>query len=449
MPADYLAALDPVGLRGELAGAAARPDARGRAPGSRRDEDGIVGLATCGPARDEDAPTAGSSTRSTCWPAAHGTGVADALCARRSATARRTCGCSRATGAPTAFYHRHGFADDGGEQRSPRPGSSRSGCRGTRSAGNAQARLTGWRRGRTAARGRCRPPDGHPQGAGRRRAGLVAAPRADEPRRGRLRRVTVVLGAETVESRALLQPRRLRAGRGRGGLGRGYGCLLAGRLAVPRRLARRRGGGLAGRPSGPGPCRVRPGRRGRDGPGAWRARRTTGSRGTRSSSAATTGPGGLETARGDQGARAYLAPREVLLVECGDLATGARRRPPPRALSPRNRPLGAGSPNHRPTRATVDWRAWSRRHRRVSGRGGGPAGSDRLPVRRRAGHGHLPDAGDAAPAAARGRARHGQDRPRRGLAFGRRPCGGPPASAVLPVPGSPSSSSGRCIASIR
>jgi CTP:molybdopterin cytidylyltransferase MocA len=32
--------------------------------------------------------------------------------------------------------------------------------------------------------------------------------------------------------------------------------------------------------------------------------------------------GVLETARGDQGARAYLAPRDVVLVECGDLATG-------------------------------------------------------------------------------------------------------------------------------
>jgi CTP:molybdopterin cytidylyltransferase MocA len=34
-------------------------------------------------------------------------------------------------------------------------------------------------------------------------------------------------------------------------------------------------------------------------------------------------PGVLETAQGDQGARAYLAGREVELVECGDLATGA------------------------------------------------------------------------------------------------------------------------------
>lgn len=33
-------------------------------------------------------------------------------------------------------------------------------------------------------------------------------------------------------------------------------------------------------------------------------------------------PGVLESARGDQGARSYLARHEVELVECGDLATG-------------------------------------------------------------------------------------------------------------------------------
>ncbi len=33
-------------------------------------------------------------------------------------------------------------------------------------------------------------------------------------------------------------------------------------------------------------------------------------------------PGVLETAHGDQGARAYLAGREVELIECGDLASG-------------------------------------------------------------------------------------------------------------------------------
>jgi CTP:molybdopterin cytidylyltransferase MocA len=33
-------------------------------------------------------------------------------------------------------------------------------------------------------------------------------------------------------------------------------------------------------------------------------------------------PGVIETAVGDQGARAYLAARQVTLVECGDLATG-------------------------------------------------------------------------------------------------------------------------------
>ena len=48
----------------------------------------------------------------------------------------------------------------------------------------------------------------------------------------------------------------------------------------------------------------------------------------------------------------------------------------------------------------------------------GLLGRDRLPVRRRAGHGHLPGARDAAPAAARGRARHRQDRAGRGARRG-------------------------------
>jgi CTP:molybdopterin cytidylyltransferase MocA len=33
-------------------------------------------------------------------------------------------------------------------------------------------------------------------------------------------------------------------------------------------------------------------------------------------------PGVIETAVGDQGARRYLAAHDVVLVECGDLATG-------------------------------------------------------------------------------------------------------------------------------
>ena len=58
------------------------------------------------------------------------------------------------------------------------------------------------------------------------------------------------------------------------------------------------------------------------GPRRWPARRTTGCPGTRCCSVATTGPGVIETAAGDRGARDYLAARDVTLVECGDLATG-------------------------------------------------------------------------------------------------------------------------------
>ena len=69
--------------------------------------------------------------------------------------------------------------------------------------------------------------------------------------------------------------------------------------------------------------------------------------------------------------------------------------------------------------------------------GDGPAGvgrrrrrpprRHRLPVRRRAGDGHLPGAADAAAAAARGRAGHRQDRARRGRRRAPRPAAGPAA----------------------
>ena len=38
--------------------------------------------------------------------------------------------------------------------------------------------------------------------------------------------------------------------------------------------------------------------------------------------------GVIEAATGDRGARDFLAAHEVTLVECGDLATGRRRRSP-------------------------------------------------------------------------------------------------------------------------
>jgi CTP:molybdopterin cytidylyltransferase MocA len=46
--------------------------------------------------------------------------------------------------------------------------------------------------------------------------------------------------------------------------------------------------------------------------------------------------GVVETAVGDQGARAYLADRDVLLVECGDLASGRDIDSPPDAQPDRS-----------------------------------------------------------------------------------------------------------------
>jgi CTP:molybdopterin cytidylyltransferase MocA len=56
-------------------------------------------------------------------------------------------------------------------------------------------------------------------------------------------------------------------------------------------------------------------------------------------------PGVLETAHGDQGARAYLAGHDVELVECGDLATGRDRDFPG---PPRSRPGGGTAPQPSP-----------------------------------------------------------------------------------------------------
>ena len=60
----------------------------------------------------------------------------------------------------------------------------------------------------------------------------------------------------------------------------------------------------------------------RPGPLRWRARRTTGRPGHPVLLGRDHWAGVIETAVGDQGARAYLAPRDVTLVECGDLASG-------------------------------------------------------------------------------------------------------------------------------
>jgi ribosomal protein S18 acetylase RimI-like enzyme len=121
MPADYLAGLDPAAFADGWRRRLADP-----VPGVRtwvaRDEDGVVGIATSGPSRDDDPPTDHELYAINVLARGHGTGVADALLAQaigdRAASLWVVDGNARAIG----FYRRHGFADDGGRKPEPATG---------------------------------------------------------------------------------------------------------------------------------------------------------------------------------------------------------------------------------------------------------------------------------------------------------------------------------------
>lgn len=118
MPAAYLASLDPVafaaGWRRRLIERV--PDEQSWAA---RDEAGIVGIATSGPSRDDDAPTPHELYAINVLARGHGTGVADALLAEaigdRAASLWVVDGNARAI----AFYRRHGFTDEGSRKEEP------------------------------------------------------------------------------------------------------------------------------------------------------------------------------------------------------------------------------------------------------------------------------------------------------------------------------------------
>jgi ribosomal protein S18 acetylase RimI-like enzyme len=114
LPDDYLAGLDPTfgptrwrerfGSSSEVSWWIAR------------DEEGIVGMTTSGPPRDEDAPAPLELYAINVLRRGHGTGLADELMAHvigdRPAYLWVLDGNARAL----AFYRRHGFADDGGRK---------------------------------------------------------------------------------------------------------------------------------------------------------------------------------------------------------------------------------------------------------------------------------------------------------------------------------------------
>jgi len=121
LPDDYLAALDPT-----VGPARWRASIEQTAGGGdwwlARDDVGIVGMATVGPGRDDDAPIPIELYAINVLRRAHGTGLADDLMAvavgDRAAYLWVLDGNHRAR----AFYERHGFADEGGRKPEPDTG---------------------------------------------------------------------------------------------------------------------------------------------------------------------------------------------------------------------------------------------------------------------------------------------------------------------------------------
>jgi ribosomal protein S18 acetylase RimI-like enzyme len=118
MPAEHLADLDPaVGTR--------RWRERFEASSEigwwlARDEQGIVGMVTSGPARDDDAPVPLELYAINILRRAHGTGLADELLTRAIGDRAAYLWVLKGNDRAIAFYRRHGFADEGG--RKPEPG---------------------------------------------------------------------------------------------------------------------------------------------------------------------------------------------------------------------------------------------------------------------------------------------------------------------------------------
>jgi ribosomal protein S18 acetylase RimI-like enzyme len=120
LPDDYLAALDP------SFGPIRWRERFGTSPEVgwwlARDEEGIVGLTTAGPPRDDDPPAPLELYAINVLRRAHGTGLAEDL--MRHAIGDRAAylwvleGNERAA----AFYRKHGFTDEGGRKPEPETG---------------------------------------------------------------------------------------------------------------------------------------------------------------------------------------------------------------------------------------------------------------------------------------------------------------------------------------
>jgi ribosomal protein S18 acetylase RimI-like enzyme len=120
MPEDYLAALDPT---------AAPRRWRERFGDSReiswwiaRDDEGIVGLVTAGPPRDEDAPAPFELYALNVLRRAHGTGLAADLVGHAISDRAAYLWVLEGNERAIAFYRKHGFTDEGGRKAEPDTG---------------------------------------------------------------------------------------------------------------------------------------------------------------------------------------------------------------------------------------------------------------------------------------------------------------------------------------
>jgi GNAT superfamily N-acetyltransferase len=121
MPAEYLDSLDPAAFGERWRELLRRPSA-GTGHWLTRDEHGIVGITSSGPARDEDAPTPLELYAINVLERGHGTGAAGALLARAIGDAAAFLWVLEENDRARAFYRRHGFADDGGRKPEPDTG---------------------------------------------------------------------------------------------------------------------------------------------------------------------------------------------------------------------------------------------------------------------------------------------------------------------------------------